>query len=115
MKRNTAIAAIAAALLIGSGAFAQGYYNNNSQAQLRQYGFSNTAQSAVYGGVSANYSAVSADVAESEMLPPITMSDSSNTPKQMSLPPITACIRNAITILVFRLYHVCLIIFLYTI
>ena len=89
MKKNTAIAAIAAALLIGSGAFAQGYYSNNSQAQLRQYGFSNTAQSAVYGGVSANYSAVSADVAESEMLPPITMSDSSNTPKQMSLPPIT--------------------------
>ena len=88
MKRNTAVAAIAAALLVGTGAFAQGYYNN-SQAQLRQYGFSNTAQTAVYGEIPANYSAVSADVAEGTTLPPITVTNSSSAPKQMSLPPIT--------------------------
>lgn len=87
MKKNTVIAAVVAALLVGSGAFAQGYYNN-PQGQLKQYGFSNTAQTAVYGGIPANYSAVSAD-ADSGMLPPITMGNSSSVPQQMSLPPIT--------------------------
>ena len=109
MKRNTAIAAVAA-LLISTAAGAQSW--NSGSAQLQQYGFSSAAQSAVYGtsvtpqttatrvsnssqnavygsGGNAYGYSVSADVADTETLPPITMSDSPNTPQQLSLPPIT--------------------------
>ncbi|MBQ3643255.1 MAG: transporter [Candidatus Riflebacteria bacterium] len=94
MKKNTAIAAIVAALLIGSGLHAQSMYGSGSSQQLQNYGFSKTAQTAVYGTQNTGYELpihnyVSADVAETETLPPITMSESSSAPKQMSLPPIT--------------------------
>ena len=94
MKKNTAIAAIVAALLMGSGLHAQSLYSSGSSQQLQQYGFSKTAQSAVYGAQSNGYEVpinyhISADVADTETLPPITMSESSSAPKQMSLPPIT--------------------------
>lgn len=87
MKKNTIIAAVATALLLYSSAYAQGWNNTGSQ-QLRQYGFSNSARGAVYGTANSNY--ISADVAESETLPPITANTGSNAPRQMSLPPITA-------------------------
>ena len=94
MKKNTAIAAIVAALLIGSGLHAQSMYNSGASQQLQQYGFSKTAQTAVYGAQNNGYEVpinyhISADVADTETLPPITMSESSSAPKQMSLPPIT--------------------------
>ena len=75
MKRNTTIAAIVAAVLVNSGLYAQ-----SSSQQLKHYGFSKTAQSAVYGvqsngyGVENNENYVSADAASS--LPPITSGDS---------------------------------------
>lgn len=96
MKKNTAIAAIVATLLLGSSLNAQSYYSNNySSQQLKQYGFSKTAQTAAYGVQSNGYGVqdkgyyVSADVADSGTLPPITMSESSSAPQQVSLPPIT--------------------------
>ncbi len=86
MKKNTAIAAIVAALLATSGLYAQGF---NNTSQLQQYGFSKTAQAATYGTQSDGYGVqqnegyfISADAAENGSLPPISSSNS-------SLPSIT--------------------------
>ncbi len=81
MKKNTAIAAIVAALLASSGLHAQGF---NNTSQLQQYGFSKTAQTATYGTQSNGYGVqqndgyfISADAAENSSLPPISSSNSS--------------------------------------
>ena len=102
MKKNTAIAAIIAGLLIAPHLSAQNVYSS----QLQQYGFSKTAQSATYGTPSNGYEVqndgyyISADAAGGGSLPPITSQNASKSTKgkrsndtysqdSVSLPPVT--------------------------